>query len=274
VLLIIIFTFLLSGQLDLFEKFADFSRHYEKYQLDEIFLILIVLTYYIFFLFIRQKRVLKQKNKIITENLIEKSLLLKEAHHRQKNNINILLGLLKLDEGSFNTVETKDTFNKIITRLESMGILYENLQASENCSKVSVDKYFRMFFERLNSLLNGSNKNIATTLIIADFQLSPERLTPLGIMINELYTNAIKHAFPHQENCQISFIIKKTDNAVSVIFSDNGIGIPEDMPENSNGGFGHKLFHALAGQINATINIINDDGTTYSIHFPLKQDLT
>ncbi|MBI9107639.1 MAG: sensor histidine kinase [Spirochaetales bacterium] len=261
VISIIAITFIISGQLEFFEKFSKFSEQYEQYQLDEILIVCVVLTYYLLFIFLKQKQVLKKKNIKATETLVEKTLLLKEIHHRHKNNINTILSLLKLDENSFATAESKGIYYKMVSRLESMSVLYENIHNSENKDYISVKDYFTIFFNREDSLFNNK---ITTSMDIEDFQISTRLLTPLGIIINELYTNSAKHAFPDQKSCRIFFSAKKTKDMISINFSDNGIGMPETVRP---GGFGHELIHSLTKQINAEIEIKNDHGTSYNLIF-------
>jgi two-component sensor histidine kinase len=201
--------------------------------------------------------------------LSEKELLLKEVHHRIKNNMNIIYSLLKLQAGSIEESEAKQKIDDAAGRVQSMMILYERLFQSDNLLEISLKVYITSLLQEVISAL--PNELITIQANIQDFEVDTGILSSLGIIINELITNSIKHAFNGKEYGKIQISIKKSDDLFEFVYSDNGSGIPEDILMGEQKGFGIKLIEMLLGQIGASFFMENENGARLRFSSPIKQ---
>ncbi len=210
-------------------------------------------------------RVLKDAK--IKSLLLEKELLLKEVHHRIKNNMDTIYSLLTLQ--SFNETNPLiiDSLQSAATRVQSMMILYNKLYRSNDHNTASMRSYIPTLMEEVLGIFPQS-RSISIVTDIDDIVLTSEKLSPLGIIINELTTNSIKYAFDNYDG-EIDVKVVRDNGEVSVRYKDNGKGLPEhNTLENSNG-FGIQLIDTLVKQIDGRVEIERDCGTIFTIRFPL-----
>ncbi len=261
---LLIVSFILSSHINFFERLFEFSRTHEEYQLDEIFTASLILIFYLVAIIAGQRTSLKKQNRIINKTLAEKNLLMHESHHRQKNNIYILLSLLRIDKDKFDTPATQDIYSKLIIRLQSMSILYEQMQLSTDNIKIVAKAYFTSFFRHLEEMYH--NDNISLTYEIQDLMMHQKTVSLLSLITNELYANSVKYAFPANadSNYRINFSLMKTGSKFEVAYRDNGIGFD---PTVEHDGFGNKLVKSLAKQMDAVLDVVNSNGMQYKLCF-------
>lgn len=216
------------------------------------------------------ERLLSQKSeKKIKFLLSEKELILKEVHHRIKNFMSTINGLLILQARTINNHEAIGALEDASNRMRSMMILYDKLYKSEDFQDVLAEVYFSPL---IDDIINNfpNSKLVKIKKSINNFTLNATKLQPIGIIINELLTNIMKYAFSSRdENNQglINFIAKCENNFVTIIISENGSGIPNDIDFKHPTGFGLTLVKELVGQLNGTINIERENGTKITIEF-------
>lgn len=212
------------------------------------------------------EELVRKNEKKIKSLLAEKEIILKEVHHRIKNNMNTIKSLLFLQAETLKDPSAIAALQDAESRVESMMVLYDKLYRSPDVRELPVKDYLP---ELVNEIIgNFPNKRIVKIESnIEDFILSAEILFPLGILINELLTNIMKYAFIGRESgiIYISAVVK--DNLAKLVIQDNGIGIPESVSFENSKGFGLELIGLLVQQLNGRIRIERGEGTRFVLEF-------
>jgi len=204
----------------------------------------------------------------LKKQLEEKEVLLREVHHRVKNNIATLIALLQFQANTAKDSQVRNGLLEAIARTESMQELYEKLLISGNYQEVSVKTYFEDLIQFIVALfLNNLNITLKTT--IDDFHLDTKRATTLGIITNELLTNILKYAFVGRKSGSILIQLKKEGPQVSLLIEDDGVGIDEQKLQAKTTGFGLTLVNMLAEELRGTFTLLNDHGTKSMVLFEL-----
>lgn len=198
--------------------------------------------------------------------LHEKELILKEVHHRVKNNMNAIASLLTMQSCAIASKEAQSELQDASGRVKSLMLLYDKLYRSEYTGAVSIREYLPVLVEEIAAVF-PRRTSVTIHTQIDDIFLSPRVLSPLGIIINELITNAMKHAFEGRDSGVISLAAWKKDGRVSIRFEDNGIGMPESVSMERSPGFGTQLIAMLVEQIGGAMTIDRQNGTRYTIEF-------
>ncbi|MCX7820294.1 MAG: PAS domain S-box protein [Brevinematales bacterium] len=204
----------------------------------------------------------KKAEKELMQQLADKELLLKEIHHRVKNNIANVEALLNLQASSTNIQEVKDALEEAIVRVSSMRILYEKLLLSKDYEEISIKSYIENLIDSIFNVF-VCKCHIIVEKKIVDFNIIAKKAIYVGIIVNELLTNVVKYAFKDRENGVVKIIIDKEENKITLIIKDNGVGI--DYKRVS--GFGLTIVKMLVEQLKGTFEIINDNGTTSIVKF-------
>lgn len=198
--------------------------------------------------------------------LAEKELILKEVHHRIKNNMNTIKSLLFLQADTLKDPSGVAALQDAESRVESMMILYDKLYKSSDFKELSIKEYLSELVDEI--IGNFPNKGIVKfEKEIDDFIIKTDILFPLGILVNELLTNIMKYAFSERDSGLIAFSVSIEDTHVKLIIKDNGIGIPESIDFNKNSGFGMQLVAMLTEQIGGIIRIERGEGSKFVLEF-------
>ncbi len=206
----------------------------------------------------------KRAEEKIQNLLKEKKLLLQEVHHRIKNNMNVIRGLLLMHAKSLDIPEAVSVLKDAIGRIESMEVLYDKLYRTENFRNVSSKAYFTQLIDEIHHLFPNRESVQIKTKFSKDDTINVGVLFPLGIIINELFTNSMKYAFIGRGGGKIKLSLEKKDHTITIIFEDNGIGIPDNSMEQQKG-FGMKLVDILVKQLDGNYQIEKNHGTRYII---------
>jgi len=208
----------------------------------------------------------KQGEEKIKNLLKEKELLLQEVHNRIKNNMNTIKGLLTLQLSAEENPLTAASLRDAEGRVQSMITLYDRLYCTENFRELSVKDYLQSLAEEIVG--SFPNRNIVKIeIVIDDFILNVQTLAPVGIIVNELFTNIMKHAFPGRESGIITLTASMKDGHATVTVHDNGRGIPESINTKSSAGFGLNLVGMLMDQIGGSVKVERNGGTKFIIEF-------
>jgi len=197
----------------------------------------------------------------------EKDMLLREVHHRIKNNMFTVESLLALQAQTVDDPRTSEALIEAKSRLRSMGVLYDRLYRSGNISDMSVRDYLPPLIEEIAGLQsNGTSVRVATE--IDDIIMNADSLAALGILLNELLTNSMKHAFPDGKDGTITVTCSSpSPQHALLVYRDDGIGLPDAVLAGRTGGLGITLIQILAGQLKGTVDMKRDQGTVIKIEF-------
>jgi two-component sensor histidine kinase len=202
--------------------------------------------------------------------LHEKELMLRETHHRIKNNMSVILSLLNLQATSQNDEGNRYVLKDAAGRVQSMMTLYEKLYHAENQLETTISGYLTPLVTEIIQLFDTTT-TVNSSIEIEDFMADTKLLSPLGIIINELVTNSLKYAFRGTKDPRIQLRIARQDDELIMEYSDNGVGLPDEVEPNKSSGFGMQLIGLLAQQLNAAISVERNGGTTYILNLRLKQ---
>jgi PAS domain S-box-containing protein len=198
--------------------------------------------------------------------LREKELLLKEVHHRIKNNMSSLMSLLSLQSNALKNPEAVGALLEAKDRMRSMGVLYDKLYRSENLREMSIKDYLPPLVDEIVGVFpNRGLVKVETR--VDDIVLGVKALSPLGIIVNELITNAMKYAFAGRESGSISVSASAKDGRVTLIVEDDGNGIPESVDIENSSGFGLQLVGMLTAQLDGAMRIERRKGARFVLEF-------
>ncbi len=229
------------------------------------------LSYYALRLKKRSNRELEEKNKAISKALNEKDILLREIHHRVKNNLQMISALLYLHGKSVDDSTAQEALKESQNRVQSMAIIHQNLYQQDNLLGVSIAEYLDKLLNHLISSYNIEANRISVHTKIEVPQLDVDTVIPLALIINELISNSLKYAFRDGRKGDIWVSIESGEGQLHVHVSDNGVGLPENFSPGQSGNFGLKLINILCDRLGATWSAQNQGGTSVSILIPLKQ---
>lgn len=198
--------------------------------------------------------------------LSEKELLLKEVHHRIKNNMYSISRLLAMHAGATKEPEAVKAIQDAVSRVQSVMVLYEKLYRSVEYNEASVRDYLPALVNEIVGIFDHSG-SVEVVNEVDDFILDAKKLQTLGIIINELITNTMKYAFAGRDYGTIRIGASLNNDIISVTVQDNGIGLPETVSIEHSTGFGFMLVGFLAEQLDGTISIGREQGTKITLSF-------
>mgnify|MGYP000536637432 CR=1 FL=1 len=212
---------------------------------------------------------LKQTAQQLKYSLREKNVLLQEIHHRVKNNLAIVNGLIQLQ--LYNSEEHHPKVQSIlrdsISRVHTMGVIHDQLYQSGNLTQVAFDSYIKTLTNQIQDTFWSQDRPIDLQLDCDPIKLNINQAVPCGLLLNEILTNAFKHAFSGQQNARIEIQIQQNAETIQMRISDNGEGLPEEVQDNSPETLGLHMIQTLINQLEASTDIQADQGVTYHISF-------
>lgn len=198
----------------------------------------------------------------------EKEILLREIHHRVKNNMQILTSLIRLQARRANTAEMRTVLQDSESRIRSMGLLHEKLYQSESVSAIDMQSYLRTLTNELLRMNTPAGKRREIKLSVRDIALGMDTALPCGLIVTELVSNALKYAFPdRQEGIIYISVSKEAEGEFNLIVWDNGIGIPDDFDISRSTSLGMRLVTMLVDQLNGKVSFSGHQGTRWEIKF-------
>ncbi len=227
----------------------------------------------------KQNQIIADKNislelsqKLLQKSLTEKEVLLKEIHHRVKNNLQLVMSLLNIQARQNECVPLKqvgcnfvdDFIEKGQSRISAMALIHQNLYQTDNFDRIDFQEYIENLIENIKNSFHDK-ENIHFEIQSKDIFFDIETATPLGLILNELISNALKHAFPNNSSGTISISLINVGSNIEITFSDDGIGIKNNL--NAKKTLGLELVQLLVNQIKGTLNQEDSKGTCYKIVF-------
>ncbi len=209
----------------------------------------------------------KEYEDMIKKSLLEKEILLKEIHHRVKNNMQVICSLLSLQEKYIPDPESLKVFQETKSRVMSMALIHERMYRSEDLAEINFKEYIQNLIVDLGHTYNTDNKLFSFDIKGPDIFLDLNRAIPCGLILNELVTNAIKYAFPDNQPGTINIKLDTSSNRFSILVKDDGIGIPQGFNPETSTTFGYKMIHALISQIEGELIVQRNNGTIVQFSF-------
>lgn len=234
---------------------------------------LIILASWVYRLYLQKKQtnaLLEEKNQVINESLKEKEALLREIHHRVKNNLQMISSLLSLQSRSVDDQVAIDALQEGRNRVKSMALIHQNLYQDENLIGIDIKSYMEKLAQSLFQTYDIREGDIRFVTEIDEVKLDVEQVIPLGLIINELISNALKYAFDHQQSGEIKLIIQQKENDLFVQVKDNGVGLPAKFTLDESPSLGFKLIQIFSKKLKANLDIQSEGGTSISMHIPLS----
>ncbi len=210
----------------------------------------------------------KRAEEKLKESLKEKDLLLREIHHRVKNNLQVISSLLKLQSRCAKRTACRDIFEASQRRLQSMALIHEKLYQSGNLADIDFKAYIESLGARLlaASSVPGSQITLQTEIVAAP--LGIDVAMPCGLISNELISNSLKHAFPGQKKGVIEVYFGSCSHEFELVVRDDGVGLPENLDLENAETLGLRLVSTLVQQLQGHMRVNNADGTEFRIRFP------
>ncbi|HEX3013216.1 MAG TPA: histidine kinase dimerization/phosphoacceptor domain -containing protein, partial [Methanobacterium sp.] len=211
----------------------------------------------------------KEAEENLKASLKEKEILMKEIHHRAKNNLTIISSLLNLQSRHINDKEALGVFKESQNRARSMALIHEKLYRSDDLRKIDFGEYIRsLTIELFHSYRTSSG--IKLDMDIDDINLDINTAVPLALIVNEIVTNSLKYAFPDKKTGNVSVRFAKNADELQLIVEDNGIGFPNDLDFKNTNSLGMQLVNSLTEQIKGHIKLEREEGTKFIIDFKEK----
>jgi len=219
---------------------------------------------------IKNQRLIAAQKHIIESALTEKDSLLKEIHHRVKNNLQMVSSLLSLQTKNTKSKAAIEALEEGKSRVKAMALIHQKLYQNEDLSVIEMQGYIESLINSVQSVFKKGGHNINITVDAEGVELDIDRAIPFGLILNELVSNSFKYAFPNDdENGKIYIHLRKLAKEEGFFeYTDNGVGLPDDTEERANSSMGIRLMNRLANQLQTKLNTDeNVDGVRFWFNF-------
>jgi len=242
------------------------ARRNNIYLISAFFFLLLFLALLarLFYNNLKAKRLLESKNQIIAKSLNEKQLLLKEIHHRVKNNLQTVSSLLSLQSNYIKDKKVLKALKDGQDRVQSMALIHQNLYQDDNLRNVNVRSYFKKLLNGLYQSYFIDPELIKLNLEVDDILMDVEKIIPIGLITNELVTNVFKYAFEPKEKGELTVTLKG-DTPLILKVKDTGKGMAESAVGNKSDSFGYQMIKAFCNKLDAELIIDSKNGTEITI---------
>lgn len=210
---------------------------------------------------------LKAAEEELKQNVHQKEVLLKEVHHRVKNNLQVISSILNLQTGYISDTSTLEIIKECQDRIKSMAFIHESLYQSVDLAQVNFSEYLQNLTNNLKYSYMTPDRNIDLTFDIENISLSLDSAIPCGLIVNELVSNCFKYAFKNQSKGTIRIELRKENNNKKLVVHDSGVGLPKDLNIETNDSLGLQLVWTLVDQIDGKIDYEYTQGSKFVINF-------
>ncbi|MEL6124597.1 MAG: sensor histidine kinase, partial [Bacteroidota bacterium] len=219
----------------------------------------------------RKNKIITAQKKQLADHLEQKDFLLKEIHHRVKNNLQVVSSLLNLQSKSTDDMATQQALDDGRSRVQSMALIHKNLYLQDHIAGMDVGEYFRLLVDELRQTYQDQGKEVETEVDSISLSLDVETLIPLGLIATELITNSFKYAFTDQGKGTLRISLDRLDGRLKFVVQDDGCGFNQDAVPSSS--FGLRLISAFAERLNATYTIDATNGTCAEFWIPYTNEI-
>ncbi len=216
---------------------------------------------------------IEDRLKQLKASLREKEILIKEIHHRVKNNLQVISSLIDLQAARQADPAVQALFGDARDRVRSMALVHEKLYQSEDLAQTELSAYTRNLMNELFQAHGEQSRNVTLRLDLQALSLPVDMAIPCGLILNELATNSLKHAFVGRDGGTIGITLARVESGkVRLVFQDDGRGFPAGMDWQAAPSLGLRLIRMLSDQLGAELEWKNAAGTTFELRFPLAGD--
>lgn len=216
----------------------------------------------------RNNLLLSKKNQLIAEALEEKEMLIREVHHRVKNNLQVVSSLLNLQARKIEDPQAMGAIREGRDRVKSMAFIHQKLYQVDDVRQMAIPDYIDNLANYLFTSYQVDPQQIQLTTQIEDLDLDVDIMVPLGLMLNEMISNALKHAFPKGKRGEISVLFVEKAGSYLLEVADTGVGMPRQENRGQNGGFGYQLIQTFCKKLKGRLEIHSQQGTRIQFSFP------
>jgi two-component sensor histidine kinase len=208
----------------------------------------------------------------IRTTLQEKEVLLKEIHHRVKNNLQVISSLLYLQSKNTEDPKTIEMFQESQDRIRSMALIHDRLYRSQDLNKIDLAEYIHDLATHLVHSYGANSGTVALSVSVDDVFVGVDAAIPCGLIVNELISNSLKHAFPNGRDGEIHIVMHPgRDRELTMVVGDNGVGLPMGLDFRDTETLGLQLVNSLVAQVGGAIELHTDGGTEFKITFTAPQ---
>ncbi|MDP5168959.1 MAG: tetratricopeptide repeat protein [Bacteroidia bacterium] len=212
---------------------------------------------------------LERKNQQIKKTLGEKEILMREIHHRVKNNLQVISSLLSLQSRNIEDPKALEVMKEGRNRVKSMALIHQNLYQDENLVGIDTVDYIEKLTKSLVSSYQVNEGNIKIHIDVDQIDLDVDVIIPLGLILNELISNSLKYAFPNKQEGSLHISLKQQDDWINLEVADNGIGMPQGFDLASTASLGMFLISSFSKKLNASFDLISGPGTAVRLRIPV-----
>ncbi len=214
----------------------------------------------------------KQSEHALRASLAEKEALLKEVHHRVKNNLQLVSSLLNLQSRKVTDPHLRLVFHEVQDRVRAMSLVHQKLYQSENVSRVGAEDYLRSLVALVSHSYAPTAPNVGTVVEADPIVLTPDVALPLGLVVNELVSNAFKHGFPAARRGTIAVALRRREgHDVTLTVGDDGVGLPADLDVSRSQSLGLRLVGYMLEQLGGTLDVAHGGGSRFEVRFALER---
>jgi two-component sensor histidine kinase len=201
-------------------------------------------------------------------SLREKEVLLKEIHHRVKNNLQVISSLLSLQARYLTDPVARGIFGQSQNRVQSIALVHEKLYQSADLSHVDFGEYTAALLANLFDTYSAVGRGISKAIDVDGTRLTIDVAIPCGLIVNELVTNALKHAFPKGRKGTVRVVLREAAGDLRLSVEDDGVGMPENIDPRNTGSLGLDPVFTFAEQLEAQVEVVRGPGTSFHFQFP------
>jgi two-component system CheB/CheR fusion protein len=214
----------------------------------------------------------KQAEEKIQASLLEKETMLKEIHHRVKNNLQVISSLLNIQSSHLQDEKAKEALQESIERVGTMASIHTQLYESEDLTRIDFGSFIGELIGNIRQVYGRAESPVGIKVDADEISLGIETSIPCGLILNELVSNALKHAFPEGRKGELHIRMRSEDKRMTLTVQDNGIGFPESIDLTKLKSLGMDLVNILVRQMKGKMDMRVDGGTTWTITFPVKDE--
>jgi len=217
--------------------------------------------------FVMDRTAHRRAEELTLQSLRDKEVLLREIHHRVKNNLQVISSMLNLQRRNLEDPKLVDALTQSRDRIATMALVHETLYKSDDVGTIALGKYIQSIASNLFRSYGVSSDVVVLKVDLGDVELDVNRANPCGMIINELLSNAIIHAFPDGRRGTVQVALSRQGNRIELSVQDDGVGLPPASDDERGAGLGMQLVEAFVDQLHGTLDVHRGEGTRFTVTF-------